>query len=339
MDTDPFQPGYLIADRFELVRLIHASEGAAVFLASDQKDRASLRTLRVMVALKLIDRSGDDAEVLREQVRREVSRLTSLTHKNLVRVFECIEGSDYQAVSLEYIDGTSLELQLARKKLSHLQLLNIFVQCSAALEALHAQELPHGAISGSKILIAASGNAKLNPFEAPIAPNPAQVVVGDSALQYEVRDPQFAYKKLGFTLAGDVYALALVAFKAIWGVYPGQIQPLGDRLRAALIPKWLKRGEIPQFVELIARTACNEHELPSAAGFHIAIRRVYEDYVIKNPRIIERRERIKNLAKPVVQLGDGAPSAETTFVMGIALYIILLIFLMKIGVSLFHSLH
>lgn len=338
MEPESLQPGFLVAERFELVRLLHAGANSAVFLASDHKDRAILRSLKVVVALKLIDRSVNDSLAMREQVRREAMRLSRFNHQNIVRVFECVEGPDFQAVSMEYVDGSSLDVQQELHKLSQYQLLNIFMQSAAALEALHLQELPHGAIGPQKILLTASGKTKLNLLD--IDPPKSSEIENPA----DIRDPAYAYRKLGFTTDGDVYALALIAFNAVHGVYPGEKLPafkgLMAKLKNLLTPNWLRKGTVPAFVELVSRTAYNEHELPSASAFHFALKRIYEDFMIANPRQVEQRERLE-LPKAATQTAVAANSAiqnsvsevtispQFTLIGAVAVYLIGLILLMK----------
>ena len=113
MSTSPDAPtphvGMLIAQRYRLDE--HRAHGgmADVWRAHDlQLDRT--------VAVKLLKPNLATESTVAERFRREAKAAASLTHPNIVTVFDAVEDHGRQAVIMEFIEGVSLRELLDQKR-------------------------------------------------------------------------------------------------------------------------------------------------------------------------------------------------------------------------------
>ena len=89
----------LVAGRFRLIRRLGAGAMASVFLAEDVE-------LGRRVAIKRLH--PDSGAEVAPRFRREMRVAASLSHPNVVKVFDAIEHEGAVLLVMEYVDGPSL---------------------------------------------------------------------------------------------------------------------------------------------------------------------------------------------------------------------------------------
>lgn len=122
------------------------------------------------VAIKMIrlDSLGDDAERqrLKERLMREARSAGSLSHPNIVTVFDAGEERGIGYIAMEFVPGATLEQALrTHGKLSREHVTRLLTQASAALDYAHEKGVVHRDIKPGNIMIAsADGTAKITDF-------------------------------------------------------------------------------------------------------------------------------------------------------------------------------
>ncbi len=118
--------------------------------------------LRRPVAIKRLHSSelGDVEPLL---LKREAQALATLTHPNVVPVFDIVADGDSIAMVMELVEGTSMTTWLAkpppvRRRLHALR------QAAVGLQAVHDRRLVHGDFKPSNVLIDAKGRVRLCDF-------------------------------------------------------------------------------------------------------------------------------------------------------------------------------
>src|SRR4029450_9425319 len=97
-------PRLVLADRLRVHGRLGAGGTATVFLAEDC-------VLCRDVAIKRLHTEGSEADVRR--FRREARLGASLSHPNLVTIFDTISGSDGVLIVMEYVRGRPLSHLIA----------------------------------------------------------------------------------------------------------------------------------------------------------------------------------------------------------------------------------
>jgi len=94
--------GELIADRYELQKLIATGGQASVFRARD-------RLLDRTVAVKVLEESSASDETVVERFRREAQAVAQLNHPNIVTVLDRGQENGRQFIVFELVDGKNLK--------------------------------------------------------------------------------------------------------------------------------------------------------------------------------------------------------------------------------------
>src|SRR6266581_237109 len=94
--------GRVFDGRYKVLRKLGAGGMATVYLAEDQE-------LGRRVALKILnDRHAQDESFV-ERFRREAKNAASLSHPNIVSIFDRGEAEGTYYIAMEYLDGRSLK--------------------------------------------------------------------------------------------------------------------------------------------------------------------------------------------------------------------------------------
>jgi hypothetical protein len=215
--------GQLISQRYLLEERLGAGGMGVVWRATDTE-------LRRVVALKR-SQDGDGA-----QIRREARLGASLSHPNIVTVFDSVADGDDRWLVMEYLPARSLEVILrAEGPLPAERAAAVGTQIAAALAAMHAAEMVHRDITPGNILIADDGTAKL--ADLGISQWAAVTVTGSA--QAGGTAGYVAPEVAGGHEAGsaaDMFSLGATLFAAVEGVSPwgsGESGPFAQLRRAA----------------------------------------------------------------------------------------------------------
>jgi tRNA A-37 threonylcarbamoyl transferase component Bud32 len=200
--------GAVLADRYELVRLIARGGMGDVYEAQDRLLRRQV-AVKVYRADALADRSRFDAEV---------HTLAALNHPGLVQVFDAGEHDGDGYVVLELVDGPTLRSMLAdHETLSSTEVAALGEAVAAALAYVHGAGVVHRDVTPSNILCGSDGRPRLADFGIARLLDTSRITavattIGTAAYmapeQVEGRD---------VTPAADVYALGLVLIEALTG--------------------------------------------------------------------------------------------------------------------------
>ena len=198
------------------------------------------------VALKVLRTSGAQREAARVLFLREAEALRRLSHPNVVGFLDLFEHAGSQVLSIEYVDGDTLETVVARHVararlggptgLPGMPLLRAwfyFQQLLGALAAVHALGIVHRDVKPSNVLIRRDGIVKLSDFgivrfaDAPSSPATAELSLGTGAYmspeQVLSRTPE---------PRSDLYSAATVLYEMLTGR-----TPFGDDRTEFLIRK------------------------------------------------------------------------------------------------------
>ena len=126
-------------------------------------------TIGRTLAIKTIRFDEDGAEMTREeaQVRflREAQSIGSLSHPNIVTVYEVGEDQGISFIAMEYVEGSSLEDLLKKgKKFSPNEAIRLVMQLADALGHAHRRDIVHRDVKPGNILIDQEGRARLVDF-------------------------------------------------------------------------------------------------------------------------------------------------------------------------------
>jgi predicted Ser/Thr protein kinase len=210
--TTEIHAGVVLADRFRVDRRLGAGGTATVFLAEDC-------VLCREVAIKRLHTEGSEADVRR--FRREARLGASLSHPNLVTIFDTLSGSDGVLIVMEYVRGRPLSDLIAPDGIDAGRLLEILRPVASALDYAHEHGVVHRDVKPANILIAEDRRVKLVDLGTATAGHLTQITAENQVagtLTYIA--PERLIGESAGEPAADVYSLAVLAFEALTGRPP-----------------------------------------------------------------------------------------------------------------------
>jgi len=198
-------------DRYRDVRVLGTGGMGTVSLADDT-------TLGRQVALKRVTAAAGERGILR--LRREALVGASISHNNLVSIYDVDESEDGELVILmEYVEGETLRDAIARQDggLGTEETLRILSWAAAGLDAIHDQGIVHRDVKPANVLLGKNGEVKVADLGIAAVSDRTQITTAGAiigSLRYMA--PEQIHEGEA-TSAIDIYALAAVAYETLSG--------------------------------------------------------------------------------------------------------------------------
>ncbi len=206
--------GQKINDRYQIIKSIGEGGMANVYLAYDT-------ILDRNVAVKVLrgDLASDEKFVRRFQ--REALSASSLSHPNIVEVYDVGEDNGSYYMVMEYIEGKHLkELIKKRGKLTLSEVIDIMSQICDGLAVAHDSYIIHRDIKPQNIMILDSGLVKITDFGIAMALNSTQLTQTNSVMgSVHYLPPEQASGK-GSTMQSDIYSMGILMYELLTGTLP-----------------------------------------------------------------------------------------------------------------------
>ncbi|MCI8575409.1 MAG: Stk1 family PASTA domain-containing Ser/Thr kinase [Bacilli bacterium] len=206
--------GQKISDRYQIIKAIGEGGMANVYLAYDT-------ILDRNVAVKVLrgDLATDEKFVRRFQ--REALSASSLSHPNIVEVYDVGEDNNQYYIVMEYIEGKHLkELLKKRGKLTLSEVIDIMLQITDGMSVAHDAYIIHRDIKPQNIMIQENGVVKITDFGIAMAMNATQLTQTNSVMgSVHYLPPEQANGK-GSTLQSDIYSMGILMYELLTGKLP-----------------------------------------------------------------------------------------------------------------------
>jgi len=206
--------GQKINDRYEILKNIGEGGMANVYLAQDT-------ILDRLVAIKVLrgDLSNDEKFVRRFQ--REALSASSLSHHNIVEMYDVGEDDGNYYIVMEFVEGRTLKQLLKRRgKLTVEEVVDIMLQVTDAMSLAHDSLIIHRDLKPQNIMIKEDGGIKITDFGIAMALNSAQLTQTNSVMgSVHYLPPEQASGK-GATLKSDVYSMGIMMYELLTGKIP-----------------------------------------------------------------------------------------------------------------------
>jgi serine/threonine-protein kinase len=271
----------VINDRYEIHKRIGRGGMADVFSARDL-------LLDRQVAVKvLFPEFATDANFV-ERFRREAQSAASLSHPNIVNVYDWGKYEGTYFIVMEEVQGRTLaEVLTTNKQLTSKQAAEIASEVAAALGFAHENHVAHRDIKPANILIGTNGQVKVADFgiaralNAPTESNLTQVgsVMG-TATYFSPEQAQGAQPDP----RSDLYSLGIVMYEMVAGKPPftgeNPVSIAYKQVHDAPQPLVQIVADVPRsFEAIVAKLLAKDPKLryPSAAALRDDLRRFRND--------------------------------------------------------------
>ena len=214
------------------------------------------------VALKILSPALAANPVMVELLQSECNLTRQMVHPNIVRVHEFHSDGDSHFISMEYVEGDSLEALAGRRYDVWLPML---LPVLDALEYAHQAGMVHRDIKLSNILCSADGEVRLSDFGiGGIIGKQSDAFPGGS--RYSASPQQLA--GLPGSIGDDIYAVGAMLYALISGKPPFYGEPDQEKIAGQVPPPPKTDHPLPDgLVELVMRILAKDPlDRPASIG-------------------------------------------------------------------------
>lgn len=256
---------------YTIVELVAVGGMGEVYRAEDERLHRDV-AIKVLPAHLSTDRASLD------RFQREARAVASLSHPNILSIFDYGDADGVQYAVTEMLEGETLRMRLARGPMTPSEALSLMLEIADGVAAAHARGIVHRDLKPENIFITSAGRVKVLDFglarggtgafaarrkTAPTEALPTEpgIILGTIGYlapeQVEARTP---------TPATDVFALGCILFEMVSGVVPFAGSSSAQALVSVLHDD-PPRLDDPRLDSIVQR--CLEkspHDRPSDAG-------------------------------------------------------------------------
>ena len=201
------EAGRVLGRRYEILEEIGSGGMAIVYKARDYK-------LSRLVAIKVLKQEFALDETILNKFKKEALAAGSLTHPNIVAVYDLGHeiGCDY--IVMEYIDGITLKEYIKRRDmLSSEEVVKIAIKIAEALKVAHAGGIIHRDIKPQNIMVTPSGDVKVTDFGiAKAATQTTVTATGETLGSVHYLSPEQA-RGGEVDIRSDLYSLGITMYE------------------------------------------------------------------------------------------------------------------------------
>ncbi|MCF8018218.1 MAG: Stk1 family PASTA domain-containing Ser/Thr kinase [Vallitaleaceae bacterium] len=208
------QLGALINERYTIEEKIGSGGMSIVYKAKDIK-------LGRTVAIKILRDDYVYDEEFVGKFKVEAQAAASLSHVNIVNIYDVGNEKKTHFIVMEYLDGITLKEYIKTKgKLSNEETLRISACIASALDCAHTNHIFHRDIKPQNIIITKDGRVKVADFGIARIATGATIPAADMASGSVHYIPPEQAKSGYSNERSDIYSLGITMFEMITGSVP-----------------------------------------------------------------------------------------------------------------------
>lgn len=207
--------GKILGDRYEIIEEIGNGGMAIVY-------KAKCRKLNRVVAIKVLKDEYKVDEEFVKKFNRESQAAASLSHPNIVSVYDVGHDDGIYYIVMELVEGVNLkDYILKNPKMDWRVALKYSMQICSALAHAHRNGIIHRDIKPHNIILSKDGNCKVTDFGIAFVNNMNETKKIDEGILGSVHyiSPEHA-KGVITDERSDIYSLGVTMYEMLTGVLP-----------------------------------------------------------------------------------------------------------------------
>ncbi|WP_392456212.1 Stk1 family PASTA domain-containing Ser/Thr kinase [Chryseomicrobium aureum] len=294
--------GKRISGRYKLEKHIGGGGMSNVYQAHDM-------ILDRDVAIKILRYDFSNEEDLHRRFQREALSVTSLTHDNIVTIYDVGEDGDIHYIVMEHVKGQTLKEYIAdNAPVQPAKAVTIMKQLLSAIEHAHEHHIVHRDIKPQNILLDEEGNVKVTDFGIAMALSATSFTQTNSVLgTVHYLSPEQARGGTA-TRKSDIYALGIVLFELLTGQLPfkgeSAVSIALKHLQAETPSVRAINAAIPQSIENVVLRATAkkpEDRYVSVKEMHAHIARSLDTDYLNEPKYVPSVDDDATKVMPVIK--------------------------------------
>ncbi|MBQ1400104.1 MAG: Stk1 family PASTA domain-containing Ser/Thr kinase, partial [Lachnospiraceae bacterium] len=204
--------GMFLGNRYEIGERIGSGGTSDVYKAKDHK-------LSRSVAIKVLKAEFNTDRNFVQKFRSEAQAAASLSHQNIVNVYDVGEEDDIHYIVMELIDGITLKRYIEKKgRLTSRETIGIAIQVAQGIEVAHGEHIVHRDIKPQNVIISRDGKVKVTDFGIARAAS-SQTISSNAMGSVHYISPEQA--RGGYCdERSDIYSLGVTMYEMITGRVP-----------------------------------------------------------------------------------------------------------------------
>lgn len=224
--ADQYRGKRILKERFVLLKILGTGGMGNVYLAKDLL-REEMEDSNPHIAIKVLNDECRRMPGALQSLQREAKKAQTLSHPNIVTVYDFDRDGDTAFITMEYIDGESLKDHLREvTRMPHEKAMYVIERVARGLAYAHQQGFAHADIKPANIFLAKNGTVKILDFG--IAKAFTEATKEKRSLADDLTEgaltPGYASLDMleGKTAlpVDDVYSLACMSYEIIRGRHP-----------------------------------------------------------------------------------------------------------------------
>lgn len=206
----------ILAGRYELFEKIGEGGMSVVYKAKD-------KLLNRYIAIKVLKPEFVKDHKFIESFRRESQAAASLSHPNIVNIFDVGQEGNIHYIVMELVEGRTLsDLIHEEGPLPYPRVIELTKQIAAALSTAHKNQIIHRDVKPHNVLITSDGTAKITDFGIAKAVNSSTIVdttgggIMGSVHYFSPEQARGGY----VDEKSDIYSLGIVMYEMLTGRVP-----------------------------------------------------------------------------------------------------------------------
>jgi serine/threonine protein kinase len=206
--------GKTLGNRYTILEEINGGGMAFVY-------KAKCTLLNRIVAVKILKPEFSKDEDFIRRFRREAQAAASLSHPNIVGIYDVGDEDGFYYIVMEYVEGKTLkELIKEQSPMPPSQVIDIGIQICDALECAHRNRIVHRDIKSQNIMITPDGRVKVTDFGIARAASSSTITnTGNVFGSVHYFSPEQASGDEADERS-DIYSVGVVLYEAFSGKLP-----------------------------------------------------------------------------------------------------------------------
>lgn len=205
----------VLAGRYELLERIGEGGMSVVYKAKD-------KLLNRFVAIKILKPEFINDHKFIDSFRRESQAAASMSHPNIVNIYDVGKEGNIHYIVMELIEGRALSDVIKEEgPMAYPRVIAISKQIAAALAFAHKNHIIHRDVKPHNIMMTPNGTAKITDFGIAKAVNAATIVDNTDGIIGSVHYFSPEQARGGYVdEKSDIYSLGIVMFEMLTGNVP-----------------------------------------------------------------------------------------------------------------------
>lgn len=248
----------VLANRYELFERVGEGGMSVVYKAKD-------KLLNRFVAIKILKPEFINDQKFIDSFRRESQNAASMSHPNIVNIYDVGREGNIYYIVMELIEGRALSDYIREQgPMAYPKVIALSKQIAAALAFAHKNHIIHRDVKPHNVMITPNGTAKITDFGIAKAVNAATIVDNTDGIVGSVHYFSPEQARGGYVdEKSDIYSLGIVMYEMLTGQVPfdgdNPVNIALQHINSEMVPPSQIVSGVPPALEHIIMKCCDKY--------------------------------------------------------------------------------